>query len=553
MAIAEETIRAYALENALEHGKTNEGIIINKLFNEGLEREGIRDIMPLVKKVVKEVNSWNQKKQIEEFEKIAHLVKKREVKEGLHELEDIERKIVMRIAPYPSGPLHIGNCRQMILNDEYVKKYRGKLLFVIDDTIGSEEKAIAPDAYKLIPEGLDWLKINYEKPIIYKSDRLEIYYKYAEQLISLGKAYVCSCSQEIIRDNRARGIECGCRLYPVEKQLERWKQMFKSKQGSFTLRLKTDMQHPDPAFRDRVLFRISEREHPRVGKKYRVWPLLEFSWAIDDHLLGITHIIRGTDLFIESKVEEFIWQIFKWPSPVLIHTGLLEIEGVKLSKSKGQKEVQEGRYIGWNDPRLWSLQSLRDRGIQPEAIRTFCLSFGLTKSETTVPVNALYSYNQKLIENSRRYFFIQDPVKIKIEKAPELLIQAPLHPALKLGFRDFKTKDEFFVSKKDYELLGKSGNFRLMHLFNIKSSGNSFKFVSKEVDKKLDAKFIHWVPAEDNIKASVRMPDGIIHKGLCESNIKSLKIGDIIQFERFGFCRFYSKEKGNYEFWLAHE
>jgi glutamyl-tRNA synthetase len=104
-------------------------------------------------------------------------------------------------------------------------------------------------------------------------------------------------------------------------------------EGEAVVRLKTDMQHPNPAFRDRVLLRISERTHPRVGTKYRVWPLLEFSWAIDDHLLGMTHILRGKDLIIEDLMEKDIWQKLGWNAPEFIHYGMLRI---KCSESKKQ-------------------------------------------------------------------------------------------------------------------------------------------------------------------------------------------------------------------------
>ena len=98
--------------------------------------------------------------------------------------------------------MHIGN-KIHILNDEYTKKYKGKLLLVLDDTIGSEEKNVTKEAYDMIPEGLKWLGIEFENKIIYKSDRLEIYYKYAEELIKKEKAYVCTRDSETLRSNRA--------------------------------------------------------------------------------------------------------------------------------------------------------------------------------------------------------------------------------------------------------------------------------------------------------------------------------------------------------------
>jgi glutamyl-tRNA synthetase len=561
MEISDEKIEAYALENAVKHGgKAQAGNVLSSLFAEGLQKSEIKDVMPRINEAVSRINGMPVGVQKEKYDSVKKDLKKREVRaEGeLPELPNAEMgKVVMRVAPFPSGPLHIGNARPVILNGEYAKKYNGKLFLVIDDTIGSEEKPIEPEAYKLIPEGIEWLGINYEKEIIYKSDRLETYYAYAEEMIKKGYMYVCSCSPEDMRENREKGVECACREYPGDKQLERWKKMFAAKEGEFTVRLKTSMQHQNPAFRDRVMFRVSERRHAKVGNKYRVWPLMDFSQAIDDHLLGMTHIIRGVELLMETEVEKFIWDIFKWKYPETIHTGLFKIEGVKLSKSKGAKEVKSGQYTGWNDPRLWSLQSLRDRGIQPQAIRDFIISAGLSKANTAVSVDALYAINKKYIEDSPRYFFVEDPVKIHIKGCLELTAKLPLHPSKEFGFREYKTSQDFLVSKIDFELL-EDKNYRLMHLLNFKSEKigirpREFSFISVEPDEKLKVKFIHWLSAsQPNMKTTILMPDGSVIAGLSEPNIGKLKPGQIIQFERFGFCRVYKQNRDSVEIWFAH-
>ncbi|MFZ5955514.1 MAG: glutamate--tRNA ligase [Nanoarchaeota archaeon] len=559
--IKKEIIQAYALDNAIAHnGKANPGAVINSLFVEGLKKEEIKDVSREVQKIIEEVNSWTTEKRAEEFEKLKKYVKKRKQREGLPELPNVQAKVILRIAPYPSGPLHIGNARQLILNDEYAKIYNGNLIFVIDDTIGSEKKPIEPSAYKLIEEGSDWLKIKHENKIVLKSDRLKIYYDYAEQLIKLGHLYVCSCSAEKIREMREKGEECECRNLPIDEQLKRWKKMFESKAGEFTVRLKTSMSHENPAFRDRVMFRISEREHPKVKHKYKVWPLLEFSWAIDDHLLEITHIIRGMDLLMETKVEEFIWELFSWEKPKVIHTGLLAIEGVKISKSKGAQEVRSGKYIGWNDPRTWSLQSLKDRGFFPEAIREFFISIGMTKKNSKIPIDVLYAINRKYLEKAPRYFFVPNPSKIKISGCPELEAKIPLHPNEKLGERKYRTSQEFCIPEEDLENM-EDGNYRLMHLLNFKTDHQvvtkprDFHFISSDPDDSLGVKFIQWLPVnEDNINVSIRMPDGSITAGLGEPELLKLKTGTQIQFERFGFVKLYKLDKKNNqaEFWFTH-
>ena len=495
--------------------------------------------------MIKEVNSMKKEQQENKLKNYEFEEKKHE-EHKLHELPNVKGKVITRLAPYPSGPLHIGNSRQAILNDEYAKMYNGKMLLVIDDTIGSSEKPIAEEAYKLIPESLKWLKVKYDK-IYYKSDRLKIYYNYAEELIKLDKAYVCFCSPSKLRENRLKMLECNCRGNDVETNLKNWKKMFKMKENSATLRIRTNMQHENPAFRDRVIFRISDRKHPRTGKKYRIWPLLDFSWAIDDYLLNITHIIRGKELMMESEMEKYIWDIFKWPHKEIIHTGLLQISGIKLSKSKFSKEVASGKYIGWDDPRTFSLQSLKRRGILPEAVRKFVLSFGLTQTEITIPIESLYIENKKLLDKrTRRYFAVFNPKKIKIENAPKLKIKAPLHPDYNYGSRIFNTGDEFYVQDN----LEKNKTYRLMHLFNFKNN----KFISKEYDKKLNAKMLHWLPAgKDLVKIKVLMEDGKYINGIGEKNLRKVRINQVVQFERQYFTKLDKKNKDELVFWFTHK
>ena len=465
-------IKSYALENAIKYnGKANQGAVLAGLFAEGLEKSGIKDIMSTIKKIIEEVNKLSPEKQKKQFSKLDFKTSKREIREGLKELPNAKKgKVVMRMAPFPSGPLHIGNARTAILNDEYVKMYGGKLLLVMDDTIGSEVKQIEPEAYKLIEDGIKWLGVNIDKKIIYKSDRIEKYYAYAEKMLSKGYLYICECDREKMRELRIKGMECSCRKHSSNNQMKKWKEMFKAKEGAMTVRLKTDMQDSDPAFRDRVMFKISDRSHPRTKNKFRVYPSMEFSWAIDDHLLGVTHVLRGIDHQMSTRVQDFIRGIFKWKNPESIYNGHFAIEGVKISKSKSAQEVKSGIYTGWNDPRTWSLQSLRDRGIQPEAIRKFIINLGIRKTNITAPIQILYVINRKMLEDVPRYFFMEGPKKI----------------------------------------------------------------------------------VKDNFNVEIIMPNGNLIKGQGESELKKLKIGNIIYFERFGFVRLYEKSKNKLVFWFGH-
>lgn len=552
-------IKAYALKNALEFGKADAGRILPKLFQHGLDKKDIKKTMPEIKSITSEINSLKKAEQESLFNSLKSLVVEHEEKEKtLPELPEITKNMIFRMAPYPSGALHIGNAKTYLINALYAEKYNSKVLLVMDDTIGSEEKSISPEAYNLIEEGFQWLKVKYEKPVIYKSDRLEIYYDYAEQLIKKDKAYVCSCIAEILRKNRGTGQECKCRSNSLKENQKQWKDLFKAEQGSKVLRLKTDMKHPNPAFRDRVLFKISDKKHPRIGKKYRVWPTLEMSWAIDDHELGITHIIRGNDLMIETDMEKFIWDIFGWKHSVTIHAGLVKIEGIegaKLSKSKAQKEVESGEFSGWDDPRTWSLQSLKRRGIKPEAIREFIKEIGINKQDITIPIDILYAINRKLIDaNTERKYFVSEPIKIEIEGSPKVSsISVPIHPDKPESLRKINViPKSIFISNNDFkECAGKE--VRLLHLYNIQlpQKGNKANFTSQE-NKPIQK--IQWVSS--SLKAKIRMEDGSWTEGLCEDSVKNLKEEDIIQFERVGFVKLDRKpsdKSGFYEFWFSHK
>lgn len=543
-----DIILKHALLNASQfNGKANPGSVIGKLIAEDPSlKNNMKKVAVEVNKIVKEVNSWSADKQAKEIKKFGKIEKVEKVqREGLPELIDaVKGKVVMRLAPFPSGPLHIGNAKQYIINDWYVKHYGGKLLLVIDDTMGSAQKQIAKDAYKLIPEGFDWLDVKYDKKIIYKSDRLDIYYKYAEEMIKKDKAYVCECSLNELREQRINKKECIHRKQSVEENLKKWQKMIKGKykEGQAVLRIKTSMQDPNPAFRDRVLFRICDREHPRVGKKYKVWPLLEFAFAIDDHLLGITHILRGKDLMMESQMERYIWDIFGWKHPAIIHTGFLFIEGITLHKSKAQREVASGEYSGWDDPRTWSLQSLRKRGILPEAIRKFIISFGVTEHEARVPVDKLYSENRKLIDSkAERYFFVSNPIEIQLDKVPVKSAKAPLYPG-KRKYRKIPVAKKIFVDKIDF-VANREKEVRLMHLCNINLNTKS-KYTGKT---NKDIQKIHWV-SNKAVKIKVVLENGTTIQGLAEPNVAKVKPGQMVQFERLFFAR--CEKKGL--FYFAH-
>ncbi len=536
-------IRKYALRNAVKFdGKGTSGAVMGKVMGESEEcRKDPRATKNLVEEIVKEVNSLSFEEQETELRKVLpeYFEKNEaEVTSRLPELKGDDP--VMRMAPYPSGPLHIGNARMAVLNDEYVKRNNGKLILVYDDTIGSEQKKPLPDAYDLIKDGLEWLGVEWHE-VHYKSERMEIYYEYGEKLLSTGEAYVCECSPKKLREYREKGVECEHRTRTTEDNLKHWKAMLKGvlDEGDAVVRIKTDMEHPNPAFRDRVLFRISKSPHPLVGEKYHVWPLLEFSWAVDDHLLGMTHILRGKDLVIEDEMEKFIWDIFHWKHAEFLHYGMLRLKEFKLSKSDFQKKLKNNELCGWDDPRTWSLQSLRKRGIQPEALRDFILDFGMSLTDIEVPASKLYAKNRELIDaRANRYYFVPEPVTIALEGELETdIAEIPRHPDdPKRGNRVLEVGKIVHIPRKEYEEnIGKE--IRLKNLCNIQLSETKGTVTSME---NKDILKIQWVP--EGIECIVEMPDGSREQGLVERNFNELKEGEIVQFERYGFVRVIDEE-----------
>lgn len=557
-----DLIYALTLENAIKFsGKASQGAVMGMLLAMNPDAKNhIKEVSKIIIDVLKDVNSMSLEKQKEKFSKLSNIIHHEEKKEriGLPELNNTESGVVVRFAPYPSGPLHIGNAKQLVLNDEYAKMYQGKFILVFDDTIGSEEKNISEDAYSLIKEGVEWIGAKIDETY-YKSDRLEIYYKYAQEMIKENKAYVCKCSSIDLRSNRENSLECIHRNQSIDENLKLWNDMInkKLKVGQAILRIKTSMTNPNPAFRDRVLFRITDRKHPRTKLKYTVWPLLEFSWAIDDHLFGMTHIIRGKDLMIESDMEKFIWNIFGWKHPELIHTGMAQIEGIKLSKSKSKQEVVSGKYSGWDDPRTWSLQSLKRRGFRKEAIRKFLLKSGLSRNDVHVPIEDLYSENRDIIDkDSNRYFFVQNPKLIIIEGFKGKKVQLDLHPDNpEKGKRLFKVTNKFYINKSDFDSLKDDNIYRLMDCVNFTKSKDKFIFHSEDYEsfKGKGTKIMHWLPKEEVIKSNVVMEDASIIQGLVEKNASNMKIDEVCQFERTFFAKLDKKSKNNYIFYFTHK
>ncbi|MCK4370927.1 MAG: hypothetical protein KAW03_07650, partial [Candidatus Lokiarchaeota archaeon] len=332
------------------------------------------------------------------------------------------------------------------------------------------------------------------------------------------------------------------------------------------VRLKTGMDQKDPALRDQIIMRISEAEHPKVGNKYIVWPMLEYSWAIDDHLIDASHIIRGIDLVKEGIIEEFIWDHFGWKKAELLYYGRLKFPDLKLSKTEARNQIQKGIYDGWDDPRTWSLQSLKRRGIKPEALKESLLDLSMSQSGITFSVNWLYSKNQDIIDDiSHRYFYVEDPVSLTINQIPNgkyiaeplLLPTSPEKGKRRIKCTPKNNQLELFITLSDVKTLKKDQVIRLKDLINIKIS--SIDIANKNLEaiyhsKELNREFsiIQWVPKDENVKVSILKPDGTISKGNGEIDLLKIPMNQTIQFERYGFVNPDRLEKNHLYCYFTH-
>jgi glutamyl-tRNA synthetase len=375
----EKKIRAYALKNALAHdGTAMQGPVISSLFVEGLKREEVGKYAKKISEIIFEVNSCSLEEQKKEFEKLEKEVSERETHEGLDELPDSEKGVTMRFRPAPSGPLHLGHIISNLASSIYVKKYTGKFYVIIDDT---DPKTSLASAYKDIPRDCDWIFGNVSEYLI-ASDRISLYYEYAEKLIEKKSAYICTCSQEKFKKFVEEKKDCPCRKLTVKQNMERWNKMLDKKgfkEGEAVLRFKSSMKNKNPAMRDFPLARIDETKHPRQGNKYRAWPLMNLAVAVDDMELKMTHIIRGKDHRDNAERQKMIFKVFKKKFPWVFFIGRFKFTDLVMSKRKLTAAIKSGEFSGEEDERIPTMASLRKREFKPESFAKFIEQRGLSE------------------------------------------------------------------------------------------------------------------------------------------------------------------------------
>lgn len=559
-----ELVRKTALLNAIRHdGKAQAGPIIGKILGEKAElRTKVKELSALVNDVLAEVNSLllnEQHHMVEEKWPETLLKEKVEEEKRLPPLSNVEKyaQVVTRFSPNPDCVLHLGSARAIILCYEYAQLYKGKFVLRFEDTDPKVKRPVL-EFYGRIREDLAWLGCKPNEEYI-QSDRIPIYYEYAEKMLEDGNAYVCTCKSEVFREKTLASMACDCRDLTPEEHLSRWQRMFDGGfgEGEAVLRVKTDLDHPNPAVRDWPAARVIDIEkcpHPRVGTKFRVWPLYNLACGVDDHLLGITHVIRGKEHLTNQVRQEFMYKHLDWKYPEAIHYGRLKITGAHLSKSKIVQGIREDLFSDWDDPRLATFAALRRRGITPEAIKRMIIEVGPKTNDVVLSWENLYAHNRKILDpTAERYFFVQDPIEVTVNNLPKAFdVKLHLHPDHpERGFREYTIRPDgddqsakFWVSTKDVNPSRTDSVIRLMELFNVKiEKANIYSaeayFVSESYEEARQSKsqLIHWIPVGQDFPCKIVMPDATIVEGIAEGICKRLKPNAIIQFERFGFVR----------------
>ena len=550
-----DKILRIALQNAQDHGKTQDKIVLGKILGtEPTLRTQVKEIMPIIIEIVNSVNNMTSdqiKRYIQDRfpDLLLEKPKKQEEKEGLPPLEGAEQgKVVTRFPPEPNGYPHIGHAKAAIIDEEYAKMYGGKLILRFDDTNPEAERL---EYYAAIKVGLDWLEVKYDR-IKNTSDDIELLYKKCQQMLDGNFAYVCTCKQETISANRREMKPCKCRMGELEQNHERWDRMFsKFKQGDAIVRFRGDMSSENTVMRDPVMFRIIETKHPLLGDKYRVWPSYDFAVAIEDSIDGVTHAFRTKEYELRNELYYTILDLLEMRKPKVIEFSRLGFEGMPVSKRVLRPLIEECKVSGYDDPRLPTLEALKRRGIRQDAIRKFVLSLGFTKADTLAPFETLESFNRKSVDaDSIRLHMVKNPVTIRIGSLPSSTITMPNHPTKEMGKRTIELGEEFYVESEDIQKMKTGDIIRFMGLGNVKITNQSpaeGQFVGDE--RGTDIPKIHWVVQKDALKIKILIPSQLFigeqfnPASLEEINVftehhfNELKEGKEIQFVRFGYCR----------------
>ncbi|WP_435194111.1 glutamate--tRNA ligase [Natronomonas sp. EA1] len=539
-----------ALFNALKHDSDAQvDAIMGPMMGENPEfRPHGGDIPSIIAPVIERVNGLSSDEKRERLAELApELVEELEAGEEeddqpLPDLPNVDAydEVRMRLAPNPNGPWHLGNARMPSVIGTYKEMYDGWMLCRFDDT-DPETKRPDLEAYDVILDSIDYLGFEPDE-VIKASDRLETYYDHARELIELGGAYTCSCSGEAFSELKNDAEACPHRDKDIETVEEEFEALVDGEysSGEMVLRVKTDIEHKNPALRDWVAFRVIDTPHPREeASEYRLWPMLDFQSGIDDHLKGITHIIRGIDLQDSAKRQGFVYDYFDWEYPEVVHWGHVQIDAydVKMSTSTIKAKIESGELDGWDDPRAPTIQSVRRRGIRGEAIVDAMVELGTSTSNVDLAMSTVYSKNRDIVDDEAdRAFLVREGVRFDIEGGPGEA-HPPVHPDHEdRGTRDIPVGDAVFLEAEDVPAPGERVWLKGFGPFG--RAGDTLEYTDQSIDivREEGVDVVHWVPVEGSVSVRLRTMDGDV-ACFAEPGLADYDADSVLQFERVGFAR----------------
>lgn len=447
-------------------------------------------------------------------------------------LKAVQGKVHTRFPPEPNGYLHIGHSKAILVNFGFAKHYDGVCYLRYDDTNPEAEEDVY---FKSILKMVKWLGFEPFK-ITYSSDYFDQLYELAEKLIKADKAYVCHDTAEEIK--RSRGVkEDGTpggeripskdRNRPIEESLAEFRKMRDGfyKPGEATLRMKQDLSSPNPQMWDLIAYRVLNAEHPRTGAKWKIYPTYDFTHCLVDSFENITHSLCTTEFYLSRESYEWLCDALHVYRPAQREYGRLNITGTVLSKRKIAKLVNEKHVRGWDDPRLFTLEAIKRRGVPPGAILQFINTLGVTTSTTNIQVVRFESAVRKYLEdNVPRLMLVLDPIEVVIDNLSddfELSVEIPYKPGNeKFGSRHVTFSNKIYIDRSDFSSdVSDKEFFRLTPNqpvgllrvpFNIsfksaeyEADGVTVKRIHVNYDEGVVKKpktFIQWVPVKDALR-----------------------------------------------------
>ena len=492
-------------------------------------------------------------------------------------------KVVTRFPPEPNGYLHIGHAKAICIDFGTALKYGGECHLRMDDTNPTKEEV---EYIESIKEDVHWLGFDWGKHFYYASDFFGQMVDCCAQLITKGKAYVCGLSQEDWKNYRgappAPGKESPFRNRPAEESLRLFEEMRDGKHpdGSLCVRAKIDMASPNIQLRDPVIYRILHSEHPNTGNKWCIYPTYDFAHPLEDAFEGITHSLCTLEFEVHRPLYDWVIEnLDGLPArPHQYEFARLNLTYTVMSKRKLLELVEEGKVIGWNDPRMPTICGLRRRGYTPEAIRAFADVIGVTKFNSLTDVALLeHCLRDDLNKRSLRRMVVVKPLKVIIENAADLpadieAVNNPEDPAA--GSRRIPFSNELLIESDDFMETPPPKYFRLSpgksvriryagFLTCLRKEGDAIVCTWSPPEANLKVKgTIHWVSAKHAIPAEVRLydrlftvedplaqaaaegkdyhtflnPDSLsVVTARCEPALTDAKQDDRFQFERVGY------------------